>query len=404
MTTQTRAALVFAIGLGVTASPAADWPHWRGPNADGIAPVSELQFNWPDEGPRILWTAQVGTGFSAVSIAAGRAYTLGNTADIDTVWCLDAETGDVRWQASHAAPLDPNLFEGGPTATPTVDGERVFTFGRKGVAICYDADTGEELWNVSVPETCNVNVPTWGFSGSPVVTGEFVLLNAGSAGVALKRDTGAVVWMSDNSDDAGYATPRLTTFGEKPLALILSGKALHAVDPQSGTQQWEHRWITRYGVNAADPLVQGDRVFLSSGYAKGSSLLEVTPDSVGELWRTRDLRNQMSPGVLVDGFVYAVDGDAGDDCRLVCVEFESGDVRWEQPGLGSATLIASGSRLLILSDQGELVVAEASPEKYQEVSRGKVLSGKCWTTPALSDGRLYCRSAAGEVVCIDLRP
>ena len=383
---------------------AADWPRWRGPKSNGIAPEVELRTDWEESGPPVRWRAEVGTGFSAVSIANGRAYTLGNTADIDTVWCLDAESGEVLWQQSYAAALDPNLFEGGPTATPAIDSGEVYTFSREGWLYSFDAESGDERWRLNIPEVCDVNVPTWGFAGSPVLVGDLVLLNAGSSGVAVSRGTGEVAWQSDNSDDAGYATPLIAKVGDDLLALILSGKALHAVHPLAGEHLWDHRWITRYGVNAADPLVDGNRVFLSSGYAKGSSLLTVDGESAEEQWRMRDLRNQMSPGVLIDGFVYAVDGDAGDDCLLKCVEIESGEVRWEQVGLGSATLIGCGSWLLILSEAGELILAEASPESYQEAVRAGVLNGKCWTAPSLAYGRVYCRDADGHVVCADLRP
>jgi outer membrane protein assembly factor BamB len=220
----------------------------------------------------------------------------------------------------------------------------------------------------------------------------------------LNQRSGDIVWKSDNSDDAGYATPVLTTLHEQSLALILSGKAIHAVDPATGTPRWEHRWITRYGVNAADPLLSGTDLFLSSGYAKGSSLLRISPTGAEEVWRTRDLRNQLSPGVLIDGHVYAVDGDAGEDCRLKCVEAATGVVRWEAEGLGSASLIACGPRLIILTGTGELVVDEVDSAAFRPLARAQILEGKCWTPPAFSDGRLYCRNAAGNVVCLDLRP
>ena len=349
--------------------PAADWPHWRGPDRTGVAPGATLRTDWPADGPPVLWRAEVGTGFASFAVADGRAFTLGNTADVDTISCLNAVTGELQWQESYAEPLDPNLFEGGPTATPAVAEGRVFTCSRQGIVLCLDAATGEQQWRTSLTEVCGVNVPSWGFSGSPVVWKDTLLLTVGSRGVALERATGAVRWQSDNSDDAGYATPVLATLDGREIALLLSGKAIHGVDPASGEQRWEHRWITRYGVNAADPLVQGNQVFLSSGYAKGSSLLTVMGDVVNEEWRMRALRNQMSPGVLLDGYVYAVDGDAGEDCRLKCVEFATGSVRWEAEGLGSATLIACGSQLIVLSGEGELVIAAASPVRFQPIAR-----------------------------------
>jgi outer membrane protein assembly factor BamB len=393
------------VGLALTWSvQAADWPHWRGPDHNGHAPAQTLRTDFPADSPPIVWRAQVGTGFSSLAVAAGKVFTLGNTADSDTVIALEAATGIRLWEASYPAPLDPNLFEGGPTATPTYFDGRLYTFSRQGWVHCLDADTSEILWRVNVAESCGVNIPSWGFAGSPVVDGDRLLLNAGSAGVALDRLTGAVLWKSDNSDDAGYSTPLLATLNDRRLVLLMSGKALHAVDPQTGEPAWEQRWITRYGVNAADPLVHNQQISLSSGYAKGTCLLWVETDGPTEVWRNRDLRTQMSPGVLVDGFLYAVDGDAGEDCRLRCLELATGTVRWEQPGLGSASLIACGPTLIVLGGTGELLLVAATPDEFRPLARGKVLEGKCWTAPALSDGRVYCRNAAGEVVCVDLRP
>lgn len=396
--------IIVAVLGSACAISAGEWPCWRGPAHDGIVPAEPLLTDWPADGPPVLWRASVGTGFSSVVVSAGKAYTLGNRDAADVLVCFDAIQGHEVWRQSYPAELDPNLFEGGPTATPTVAGRDVFTFSRQGLAACWEADSGAERWRVDVPRTCGVDVPGWGFSGSPVVDGDRVLLNAGSAGVALNRRTGEVLWQSDNSDTAAYATPRIAELGGRSLALILSGKALHAVDPASGVEQWSHRWITRYGVNAADPLVRGHELWLTSGYAKGASLVRVTEAGATEVWRNRELRNQMSPGVILDRHVYAVDGDENEDRVLRCLDFESGAPCWDHAGLGSATLIASGSILVILSDTGELVLAEASPEAFRPLARARVLSGKCWTPPALADGRLYCRNAAGEVVCLNLRP
>lgn len=392
--------------LAAAGANAADWPQWRGPHRNGIADSAELLTVWPQEGPPVVWRAEVGAGFSSLAIAAGRAFTMGNTDDVQSLWCLDAATGAVLWREDDPEPLDPNLFEGGPTSTPTVAGDDVMTLSRRGVVSCRDVMTGVLRWRVDLPGECGLPPPTWGFSGSPVVEGDRVLLSAGRAGIALDRMTGQVLWKSDTVDDAAYATPVLARWGEITTALILSGKALYAVDAATGRELWSHRWITRYGVNAADPLVADDAVWLSSGYAKGSALLRVGAggDSVEEFFRTRELRSQMSPGVLLDGHVYAVDGDAGDECALKCLDLATGQVRWAQEGLGSATLIAVGRQLLVLSDAGELLTAPAAPEGFKPQSRAQVLTGKCWTPPAYADGRLYCRNAAGEVVCLSLRP
>lgn len=396
------AALLLIVLVAPKLSGADDWPRWRGPEATGASSESRLRFDWTDP-PPVLWQAQVGTGFSSFAIAGGRVFTLGNADEKDTLFCFDVESGALQWQASFDEPLDPNLFEGGPTSTPLVHDGRVYTFSRQGRACCLDAATGAPVWERNVARELDLNVPGWGFASSPILHEGLLLLNAGSAGLALKPEDGAVVWKSDNSDDAGYATPVIAGPAASPVALILSGKSLNGVEPGSGKLLWQYRWITRYGINAADPLLSGDRLFLSSGYGKGSALLQLSSGEPKELWRSRELRNQLSPGIERADYVYAVDGDADEETALKCLKIETGEVVWSEPDLGSATLIAAGDKLLILSEQGELLAVPASPGGFSPLARMPLLTGKCWTPPALANGLLYARNAAGDVVCVDLR-
>lgn len=376
-----------------------DWPQWRGAGRTGVVATILDVAEWGDRQPQQLWEAEVGTGFSSIVVSAGRAFTVGNMDDHDVVWAFDAATGKVLWKHSSAAPLDPNLFEGGPTSTPTVVDGRVYTLSRRGEVRCLTAAEGQLLWSVDVRELTEANLPSWGFASSPLVIENRVLLNVGSAGLALEAKTGALLWKSDNSDDAGYASPVPIVLHDRDQMLIASGKAVSAVDIATGKVAWSYRWITRYGVNAADPHVIGEYVLLSSGYAKGSTLLKLTEAEPEEVWRSRALRNQMSPGVVIDGHLYAVDGDAGDETSLRCVNVMSGEVTWTADDLGSATLIAAGGHLLVLSGSGELVVVPAISEKFEPVFRQQLLTGKCWTPPALAGGNLYVRNAAGHLVC-----
>ncbi len=394
--------LLFAV---VPGARGADWPHWRGPHHTGHSDETGFVQQWEAGGePEIVWTAEVGTGFSSFAVVGNRVYTLGNRDEKDQVVCLDQEPGDVVWTQEYAAPLDPNLFEGGPTSTPTVLEGRVFTLSRRGELHCHDAASGEPQWRTDLPATCEVSIPTWGFSSSPIPIEGNLLINAGSRGVAVNPEDGSIVWQSDNREDAGYASPVPLISGGRRLAVVVSAKTLNAVDAKTGEVVWSFRWITRYGVNAADPYVVGERVLVSSGYAKGSSLLvPQAGDEPEELWRTRELRNQMSPGVVIDGALYAVDGDAGRETALKCLEIDSGTVVWNESGLGSATLVAADGHLLVLSEQGELLIAPATVDGFDPRGRVKILEGKCWTTPVLSGGRLYARNASGTVVCVNLQ-
>jgi len=395
-------AACFAIAALAAPGYADDWPRWRGPHGTGITDESGWLDRWPDAGPTIAWNAEVGTGFSSVVVAEGRAYTMGNADETDTVWCLDASTGATLWKHGYDAPLDPNLFEGGPTATPTIAGDRVYTSSRWGDVFCFDAATGEVAWTVNVHESAGVRVPGWGFAGSPVVYGDLLLLNAGDSGVALEAATGHVAWKSLDKD-CGYSTPVLLERDDAVQALLASSDSIVAVDAATGNEIWRYRWLTRFGLNAADPIVAGDRVFISSGYGKGCTLVDVSQDPPAEIWRTRELRNQFNSSVLIDGYLYGIDGDTTSDTALKCVELESGETQWSKEGFGSGSLIAAAGRLIVLGDGGELVVAPVSPEGFVPTAGANVLDDKCWTAPTLAGGRIYCRSAEGEIVCVDVR-
>jgi outer membrane protein assembly factor BamB len=383
---------------------AEDWPHYRGPHFNGVSDETGWLDRWPDEGPPIAWRANVGVGFSSVAVAEGRVYTTGNTGDTDTAWCFNAETGESIWRHTYPAPLDPNLFEGGPTATPTVAGDAVYTLSRRGDVFCLDAAMGAVRWSTNIVDLTGVPIPAWGFASSPLVTDRVVVLNAGAAGVALDRNSGKVAWQSD-PDEGAYATPvPFLSEGGRLCALIVSATTLSAINVDDGSARWQYRWLTRFGVNAADPIVAGGQVFISSGYGKGAALLEpgeIEPETV---WKSRELRTQINAAVLIDGFLYGVHGDTTDIAVLRCLELSTGAVKWEHEGIGSGSVIAADGELIVLTDAGELIIAPASPEGFHPTAHARVLEGKCWTSPVLANGRIYCRNAAGDIVCVDVRP
>lgn len=401
---QSRFALALVtVAVFCTQLPAEDWPQWRGPHRNGISKETNLRIDWPTEGPPILWTTNVGTGFSSIVVSSGRAITIGNRDNTDTVYCLDADTGEQRWQYSYEAPLNDKFFEGGPTSTPTVDGDVVYTLSQTGNLFCFDVATGAVNWSQNIAEVASVRVPGWGFGGSPVVHDDMLLLAVGESGTAVDKRTGELLWSSADKD-AGYATPLLYQRDDKWFALIASGTYYHAIDVATGEEQWRYRWLTRFGCNAADPILSGDTVFVSSGYNRGSALLRLTAGEPEAVWKNKDYQNQFSTSVLIDDYLYGVDGDTTGERRLKCVELATGEVKWSEDGFGSGALIATDERLIILSETGELVLADATASGFQQIARNSVLMGKCWTAPTLANGRVLCRNADGDVVCVDLRP
>jgi outer membrane protein assembly factor BamB len=373
-----------------------DWPQWRGPSRNGIS--AEKAQPWS----ATAWTAEVGLGFSSMVVAKGRVVTLGHANDNDTVYCLDTEKGSVLWKHSYESEIGNNFFEGGTTHTPTIDGDRVYTVGRWGDAFCFDLATGKVLWSAQLQKDLGFPAPTWGFGGSPLVHGDLLILNVGDAGLALEKNTGKVVWKS-SAQECAYSTPLPVGQGDDALVLMGSSKSYVAVKARTGAEAWRVKWVTQYGVNAADPIVDGDRMFVSTGYNKGGALYKLGKGEPELVWQNRLLRCQMNPPVLIGGHLYGVDGDNTDKAgtHLKCVEFATGTEKWSQPIAGSGSVTAAGGDLVVLSGAGELILAPASPEGFKPTHRTKVADGKWWTVPVIANGRLYCRNAAGQVVCLD---
>ena len=380
-------------------SPAADWAQWRGPNRTGIS-SEKVSAAWPADGPKLLWRAAVGTGFSSISVSQGRVYTMGNTNNEDTIWCFEAGTGKRIWQHTYPAQLSPQWYEGGPGATPTIEGNRVFTISKWGDVFCLDAATGTVLWQRDLRRD-GVKPNRWGFAGSPLVWGELVILNAGTAGIALDRNTGGIVW-SNGTNAAGYASPTRFAAGGTEAVLIFAAKHLVALDPQSGRELWRQFWETDWDTNNTDPLVRGEGIFLSS-FSRGCALLSLANGKPEVTYTNKVLHNHLSPGILVGEYLYAFNGEAKQDTDFRCLHLPTGELKWARKDPAFGSLILAADKLIVLSEKGELLLAEPSPAEFKPLARARVLSGVCWTPPALANGRLYVRNAKGELRCLELK-
>jgi outer membrane protein assembly factor BamB len=395
---------VCALGLLIAANlaPAGDWPHWRGPSRDGTSKETGWIAEWSGE-PKIAWTANAGLGFSSIVVSGGRACTAGHADGQDTVFCFDAVTGKPLWKHSYPAELGDKYFEGGTTGTPTFDGDRVYWLSRWGDLFCFDAASGKIVWSKNIAKETGVKVPQWGFTGAPLVHEKLLVLNAGEAGMGVDKQTGSIVWQSANKDDAGYSTPLPIRRGDAWLAVLGSEKSYLAVNILSGKEAWRFKWLTQYGVNAADPIVNGDQVFICSGYGKGGALLKLGDGQPAELWKTKALRTQLNPAVFHNGHLYGPDGDTTRTADLKCLEFSTGTEKWAQPGFGTGGVIIADGKLIALNAAGELTIGPALPTEFKPTARAQVLGGKCWTAPVLANGIIYCRNSRGEIAAVDVR-
>jgi len=390
----------FSLSLSLmTTAFAGDWPQWRGPTRDGISSETGWSTQWPAEGPKQVWKASVGTGYAGMSVANGRLYTMGNTGDIDTVYCLDANTGAEIWKHSYpCSPKDPMGYAG-PRCTPTIEAGRVYSVSRLGHVFCLEAATGKVIWAKELQKTDGAKVPQWGFSGSPLIEGNLFIIEGGGKGaglVAWDKATGAEVWQS-GSDAAGYSSAVATGAGDQRTVIMLHAQSVVARRVRDGQEVWRHPWKTSYDVNAATPLIAGDKVFISSGYNHGAALLQIAGAAPQVVWENKHMRNQMNPCVLIDGHLYGFDEN-----QLKCLDFNTGEVKWSERKFGKGSLMAADGKLILLGDRGLLGVAQVSNSGYVELASAQVIGGKdVWVVPVLANGKIYCRSKA-DLICVDV--
>lgn len=394
--------LLFVCGID-SRSTADDWPQYRGPARNGISAEKNLLIQWPAAGPTTLWKSKVGLGFSSIVCSGGRVATVGHDSDKDTVFCFDALTGKNLWKLSYTAELGDKYFEGGTTGSPTFEGDRLYWLSRWGDLYCVAASDGKVIWNKNIVEETHAKIPTWGYTGAPIVHGKLLLLNIGESGLAVEKETGKVVWQSSGDTDAGYSTPLLFEKSGTWFALVSNGENYVSVNANTGEVSWRLRWVTEYGVNAADPIIKGDQVFVSTGYGKGATLVNVGSGKPEPVWKSTVLRTQLNPAILVDGFLYGVDGDTTAAATLKCVEWATGAEKWAQPNFGSGGVLVADKNLIALSGKGELTIGPATPSGFKPTSRAQVLGGKCWTAPIVANGIVYCRNSRGDLVALDLR-
>lgn len=380
---------------------AADWPRWRGPDYNGISKETGWKATLPEGGPKVLWETSVGTGFASISVSDGRAYTMGNIDDNDILYCFDAATGEVIWKATYSCPLYKKNHEGGPCATPTVDGDAIYTFSKDGDVVRFNAANGDIVWHKNLNKELGCKHPRWHFSGSPLLVGDLVILNAGATGVALKKTDGSIAWQSD-TDVSGYATGVPFTSGGQKFVTMPTARDVVCLNPVTGDIVWKFPWRTSYDINAADTIISGDKIFISSGYNHGCVLLKIDGNNITELWQNKNMCNQINSSVLWEGYLYGFSGQVDGKGKLTCIDFETGQIKWSQGGFGTGSLMLADGKLIILGEKGKLVIAEASPDEFIKISSADILTGKCWTVPVLANGRIYARNAAGRLVCVDV--
>ncbi len=381
-------------GTSQAPSPSAEWHQWRGANRDGISAETGLLQEWPANGPPAAWRATgSGTGYSSFSTSRGRIYTLGARDTVEYVMAFDEATGKKVWEVQSGRRLENDRGDG-PRSTPTVDGDRLYTFGGSGDLSCLEAATGKRIWAVNVVQQFGGVNPNWGYSESPLIIGDRLLVNVGgrrASIVAFDKQSGQALWQQ-HSDEPGYSSPMLLRTGSLAQAVFFTGSRAIAVDPRDGRLLWSYDRVSNRTANIATPVVRENRVFLSSDYGTGAALLNVRAAgsiaSAEEVYFTREMRNHHASSILVGDHLYGFNSSI-----LTAMQFDTGQVAWRDRSVGKGSLAYADQRLYLYSEDGVVGLAEATPTGYRERGRFRIDSGSLptWSHPIIANGRLIVR-------------
>jgi outer membrane protein assembly factor BamB len=379
-----------------------DWPCWRGPHWDGISRETGLLAEWPKNGPAQLWKVHLGGGFSSAVVADGRLFTQTKEKTQEVVLCLDAVSGKDLWRYRYDCDYAeyPTFTGGGmpasrtgPRSTPTVVGDRLYSLGATGILLCLETKTGKKVWQQDLLALAGISCPKHGYCGCPLVVGDHIYLNPGGPKgksiAALATKDGSMVWQALD-DPIGESTPVWVENSSSSQVIFFTGIAAVGAQAKDGKLLWRYPWKTQFDLNIATPIYAGGKVFVSSNYGTGAALLRLNQTSEPEtVWKSKAMQNHFTTSVLYEDCLYGFS-----EARLRCVDFQTGQVRWEKMGLGKGSLVVADGQLIVLGDHGQLVLARATPDKYTEISRCQVFDAQSltWIVPVVSNGTLYVRS------------
>ena len=395
----------------IAASPVAsgqDWPQFRGPNRDGVVPGRESLPDFPPSGPQMVWDRAVGSGFSAPAVAGERLLLFHRQGDSEVVEALRAVDGKSLWKFVYETTYKDDFgFENGPRATPVIADGRVFTFGAAGVLHCLDLKTGEKLWSVGTHAKFGVRKGFFGAASTPLVLDGRVIANIGGpdgAGiVAFDASSGKTVWAATDHE-ASYSSPVAARIDGSLLAIFFTREGLLALDPETGGIVYQRRWRSRShaSVNAAAPIVLGDIVFLSASYGTGAIALRLRSGETEVLWSGEDvIDNHYSSCVRSGSTLFGFHGRQEYGQSFRAADLVSGDVLWSSERMPAGSVIRVGDRLLLLLESGELLLAAASRERFDVLSRAQILGRETRAFPAVANGLLFARDK-DTLVCLRL--
>ena len=436
----TRNLLFFAVVFAPSLVSAADWPQWMGINRDDVWTETGIVEQFPEGGLKFLWRKPLSGGFAGPAVAGGKVYVTdylkaagdarpaptkrNELTGAERVLCLDAKTGEEIWKHQYDCNYTIS-YPAGPRCTPTVEGGKVFTLGAMGDLCCLDAATGKVVWSKNLPQTYQTPVPLWGYAGHPLVYKDLLICTAGGQGsavVALDKHSGEEVWKALSTPDIGYSPPTLIEAGGVTQLLIFHGKGLNSLDPQTGRVYWSEPLATAFSMAIMAPRQGGQYLFAGGHNGKSVGLkLDAAQPTATRVWegsRNLGLAPVSGTPFVEDGIAYGIDGNGlframriatGERLWSTSKPVNGQDSQTRGPNEGATFVTKNGNRFFIFGENGDLVIARLSPEKYDEVSRTKLLEpvgvglGRAivWSHPAYANQCVFARNDQ-EIVCASL--
>lgn len=368
-----------------------EWPGFRGPRRDGIVPATAIAADWSLSPPAELWRRPIGPGWSSFAVRGDLIYTQEQRGEEEIVACYRASSGEPVWKHRDTARFWESNAGAGPRGTPTLHGDRVYTFGATGIVNALDAATGKVLWSRDAAKELAATTPTWGFSSSPLVYRDLVLVAVSGQLVAYDLESGAERWRGP-AGGASYSSPHLASIGGVTQVVQLGSKnGVIGVDPDDGKVLWEHLW-QGYPIVQPATTPDGD-LLISIDDSSGTRRLHLDHQSgswsAKELWTSIGLKPYFNDFVIHEGYAYGFDGGI-----LAAIDIADGKRKWKggRYGQGQLVLLPAQDLLLVLSEQGELALVSATPEKFDERARMPAIEGKTWNHPVLLGDLLLVRN------------
>jgi outer membrane protein assembly factor BamB len=379
------------------------WTNFRGPKRDGKYDETTISTNWPSSGLPVVWKQPIGVGHASFVVADGKAYTIEQRRNQEVVAAYDINNGHELWTQKWNATFTDSTGDG-PRATPTWDNGRIYALGATGELRCLDASTGSVFWGKNILTDNKASNLQWAMAASPlIVDDKVIVLPGGTSGksvVAYNKMTGAPVWKVLN-DVQAYVSPMLVELAGRRQIVVVSSTRVVGLIPEKGDLLWEYTWDTDMGINVSMPIVvDRNRFFISSGYGKVAGLVEVKGSgnsfTASTIWENKNMKNKFNSSVLYNGYIYGLD-----EGIMVCLDVNTGERKWKEGRFGYGQIILTNGHLIVTSDQGEVALLKATPDKYTEVARFAAVQGQTWNYPAIASGRLLVRNS-NEMAAYDL--